>query len=72
MVQNPYCGRPLPPFQFHRRYITLFTLGLLDLLADLLHLPLVYIPTVEPPGVLAAISAPGALAGFGSVAKDSR
>ncbi|KAJ7841545.1 hypothetical protein B0H13DRAFT_2099669 [Mycena leptocephala] len=45
MAQNPYCGRQLPPFQFNRRYITLFTLGLLDLLADLLHLPPVYIPT---------------------------
>ncbi|KAK7055913.1 peptidase-S15 domain-containing protein [Favolaschia claudopus] len=40
MAQNPYCGRPLPPFQFNRRYISLYVLGLLDLLADFLHLPL--------------------------------
>ncbi|KAJ7690789.1 alpha/beta-hydrolase [Mycena olivaceomarginata] len=69
MAHNPYCGRPFPPFQFNRRYISLFVLGLLDLLADFLHLPSVYIPTVAPPGVLAAISAPGALAAFVGVAK---
>ncbi|KAJ7068882.1 alpha/beta-hydrolase [Mycena belliarum] len=67
MAQNPYCGRPLPKFQFTRRYITLFTLGLLDLLADLLHLPPVYIPTVAAPGAIAALSAPNAVEGFRSV-----
>ncbi|KAF7335461.1 Peptidase-S15 domain-containing protein [Mycena venus] len=70
MAHNPYCGRPLPPFQFNRRYITLFTLGLLDLIADFMRLPPVYIRTVAPPGVLAALSAPGAVEGFGSVTKD--
>ncbi|KAJ7471029.1 alpha/beta-hydrolase [Mycena latifolia] len=67
MAQNPYCGRPFPKFQFNWRYIALFTLGLLDLLADLLRLPPVYIPTVAPPGTVAALSAPGAVAGFRSV-----
>ncbi|KAJ6578052.1 alpha/beta-hydrolase [Mycena capillaripes] len=70
MAQNPYCGRPFPPFQFNWRYISLFTLGLLDLVADFLHLPPVYIPTVAPPGVLAALSAPGAIAGFSSVTQN--
>ncbi|KAJ7692152.1 Alpha/Beta hydrolase protein [Mycena rosella] len=67
MGLNPYTGRPFPPFQFTRRYIACFTLGLLDLLADLLRLPPVYIPTVAPPGTLAALSAPGAVEGFRSV-----
>ncbi|KAF8151266.1 alpha/beta-hydrolase [Mycena galopus ATCC 62051] len=70
MAQNPYCGRSFLPFQFNRRYITLFTLGILDLLADFLHLPPVYIPTVGPPGTIASLSAPGAVEGFDSVAKD--
>ncbi|KAJ7672227.1 alpha/beta-hydrolase [Mycena polygramma] len=70
MAQNPYCGRPFPPFQFTRRYIALFTLGLLDLLADFLHLPPVYIPTVSPPGAIAALAAPGAAAGFNSVVRN--
>ncbi|KAJ6543633.1 alpha/beta-hydrolase [Mycena vulgaris] len=64
---NPYCGRPFPKFQFTRRYLTFFTLGLLDFLADFLHLPPVYIPTVAPSGRLAALGAPGAEAGFRSV-----
>ncbi|KAJ6489067.1 alpha/beta-hydrolase [Mycena sanguinolenta] len=70
MAHNPYCGRPFPPFQFNRRYITLFALGLLDLLADFLNLSPVYIPVVGPPGVSAAIGAPGAPEGFSSVAMD--
>ncbi|KAJ7765844.1 alpha/beta-hydrolase [Mycena maculata] len=67
MAQNPFCGRQFPPFQFNRRYITLFTLGLLDFIADFLHLPPVYIRTVAPPGQIAALTAPGAEAGFASV-----
>ncbi|KAF8162533.1 hypothetical protein K438DRAFT_1858750, partial [Mycena galopus ATCC 62051] len=70
MAQNPYCGRSFPLFQFNRRYITLFTFGILDLLADFLHLPPVYIPTVGPPGAIVSISAHGAVEGFDSVAKD--
>ncbi|KAJ7189494.1 alpha/beta-hydrolase [Mycena pura] len=68
MAQNPYCGRALLPFQYNRRYITLFVLGLLDLLADFLRLPPVYIPTTGPPGTVAAVAAPGAVAGFASIA----
>ncbi|KAJ7149846.1 alpha/beta-hydrolase [Mycena crocata] len=64
---NPYCGRPMPTFQFKWWFISRFTLGLLDLIADFLHLPPVYIPTVGPPGALAALAAPGAIAGFASV-----
>ncbi|KAF7375611.1 Peptidase-S15 domain-containing protein [Mycena sanguinolenta] len=70
MAHNPYCGRPFPPFQFNRRYITLFAFGLLDLLADFLNLSPVYIPVVGSPGVPASIGAPGASEGFSSVAKD--
>ncbi|KAJ7266585.1 alpha/beta-hydrolase [Mycena rebaudengoi] len=64
---NPYCGRPLPPFQFTRRYLALFALAALDLLAELLRLPPVHIPTAGPPGAVAALVAPGTIAGFDSV-----
>jgi len=67
MAQNPFCGRSLLPFQYNLRYITLFILGLLDFVADFLHLPPVYIPTTGPPGTAAAVAAPGAVAGFASV-----
>ncbi|KAJ7202749.1 Alpha/Beta hydrolase protein [Mycena haematopus] len=70
MAHNPYCGRPFPPFQFNRRYITLFALGLLDLLGDFLHLSPVYIPVVAPAGVAASIGAPSAFEGFRSVTND--
>ncbi|KAJ7503310.1 alpha/beta-hydrolase [Mycena galericulata] len=72
IANNPYSGRPFPPLQFNRRYITLFTLGLLDLIVNFLHLPPVYIPTVGLPGEIAALAAPGAVAGFASVTQAPR
>ncbi|KAF7317289.1 Peptidase-S15 domain-containing protein [Mycena chlorophos] len=67
---NPYCGRPFPPLQLTRLYLMRFLLGALDFAAEFLGLRPVYIPTVGPPGSLAALSAPGAEAGFVSVMKD--
>nr|GAT52278.1 predicted protein [Mycena chlorophos] len=70
---NPYCGRPFPPLQLTRLYLMRFLLGLLDFAAEFLGLRPVYIPTVGPPGSLAALSAPGAeagTAGFDSVMKE--
>ncbi|KAJ7183625.1 alpha/beta-hydrolase [Mycena filopes] len=71
IANNAYCGRPLS-FQFNRRYLALFALGLLDLIADALHLPPVYIPAVGPPGTNCALATPTAVAGFASVTEEPR
>ncbi|KAJ6611171.1 Alpha/Beta hydrolase protein [Mycena sp. CBHHK59/15] len=69
---NPYCGRPFPKFQFHRVFLTLYVLAYLDLLADFLHLPPVYISAAGLPGEVAALTAPGAVSGFRSVTQTPR
>ncbi|KAJ7471033.1 alpha/beta-hydrolase [Mycena latifolia] len=66
MAIDAYCGTQ-EKIQFDRWFITLFALGLVDLITDLLHLPPVYIPVVAPPGQFACMPQPSALPGFRSV-----
>ncbi|KAJ6543629.1 alpha/beta-hydrolase, partial [Mycena vulgaris] len=71
MSINAYCGGPSLKIGFNCWFITFFVLGLLDLLADMLHLPPLYIPTIAAPGKFACIPKDGR-EGFRSVTEEPR